>query len=95
MLAMADGFARAFDRLAAGNVHVAPGLGNAMGSLYTAKIYGSPIRHRRPAREGHGLKEPMLYDALVPMAQPMVKWAVEVTRVEDLPRIVRRAAKWR
>jgi benzoylformate decarboxylase len=29
----------------------------------------------------------------VPIAQPLVKWAVEVTRLEDLPRIVRRAAK--
>src|SRR5437763_7590400 len=27
------------------------------------------------------------------MAEPLVKWAVEVTRLEDLPRIVRRAAK--
>jgi len=30
---------------------------------------------------------------LVQMATPLVKWAVEVTRLEDLPRIVRRAAK--
>ena len=37
--------------------------------------------------------EPMLYDPLVPIAQPMVKWAVEVTRLQDLPRIVHRAAK--
>jgi benzoylformate decarboxylase len=29
----------------------------------------------------------------VRMAEPLVKWAVEVTRLEDLPRIVRRAAK--
>ena len=29
----------------------------------------------------------------MPIAQPLVKWAVEVTRFEDLPRIVRRAAK--
>ena len=29
----------------------------------------------------------------MPIAQPLVKWAVEVTRLEDLPRIVRRAAK--
>src|SRR5205823_7177401 len=28
-----------------------------------------------------------------PIASPLVKWAVEVTRLEDLPRIVRRAAK--
>jgi len=27
------------------------------------------------------------------MAEPLVKWAVEVARLEDLPRIVRRAAK--
>jgi benzoylformate decarboxylase len=94
VVAMADGYARASNRLAACNVHVAPGLGNAMGSLYTAKIYGSPVLITAGQQEqGHGLKEPMLYDALVPMAQPMVKWAVEVTRVEDLPRIVRRAAK--
>ena len=29
----------------------------------------------------------------MPIAEPLVKWAVEVTRLEDLPRIVRRAAK--
>jgi benzoylformate decarboxylase len=37
--------------------------------------------------------EPLLYDDLVAMAKPLVKWAVEVTRLEDLPRIMRRAAK--
>jgi benzoylformate decarboxylase len=30
---------------------------------------------------------------LVPIATPVVKWATEVTRLEDLPRIVHRAAK--
>jgi benzoylformate decarboxylase len=39
------------------------------------------------------LTEPLLYGPLVKMAEPLVKWAVEVTRLEDLPRIVRRAAK--
>jgi benzoylformate decarboxylase len=43
--------------------------------------------------QGHGLMEPMLYDPLVPIAQPMVKWAVDVARVQDLPRIVHRAVK--
>jgi benzoylformate decarboxylase len=43
--------------------------------------------------QGHGLMEPLLYGPLVRMAEPLVKWAVEVTRLEDLPRIVRRAAK--
>ena len=32
VVGMADGYARASGRLAAANVHVAPGLGNAMGS---------------------------------------------------------------
>ena len=94
VVAMADGYARASNRLAACNVHVAPGLGNAMGSLFNAKWYGSPVLITAGQQEqGHGLMEPLLYDPLVPIAQPMVKWAIEVTRVQDLPRIVHRAAK--
>jgi benzoylformate decarboxylase len=94
VVGMADGYARASGRLAAANVHVAPGLGNAMGSLYNAKFYGSPLLLTAGQQEqGHGLTEPLLYDPLVPIAQPMVKWAIECARIQDLPRIVRRAAK--
>ena len=94
VVAMADGYGRASGRLSACNVHVAPGLGNAMGSLYNAKWFGSPLILTAGQQEqGHGLTEPLLYDPLVPMAQPLVKWAVEVNRLKDLPRIVRRAAK--
>jgi len=94
VVGMADGYARASNRLAACSLHVAPGLGNAMGALYNAKFSGSPLIVTCGQQEqGHGLLEPLLYDPLVPIAQPMVKWAVEVTRVEDLPRVVRRAAK--
>jgi benzoylformate decarboxylase len=94
VVAMADGFSRASGRLVACNVHVAPGLGNAMGSLFNAKFTGTPmILTAGQQEQGHGLTEPLLYDALVPIATPLVKWAVEVTRLEDLPRIVRRAAK--
>ncbi len=94
VVSMADGYARAGNRLSACNVHVAPGLGNAMGALYSAKFYGSPLIVTAGQQEqGHGLMEPMLYEPLVPIAQPLVKWAVEVARLQDLPRIVRRAAK--
>jgi benzoylformate decarboxylase len=94
VVAMADGYARASNRLVAANVHVAPGLGNAMGALYNAQFSGSPIILTAGQQEqGHGLTEPLLYAPLVPVATPFVKWAVEATRVEDLPRIVRRAAK--
>jgi benzoylformate decarboxylase len=94
VVAMADGYARASGKLAACNVHVAPGLGNAMGALYNAKFFGSPVLITAGQQEqGHGLMEPLLYDPLVPIAQPHAKWAIEVTRLQDLPRIVRRAAK--
>jgi benzoylformate decarboxylase len=94
VVAMADGFSRASGRLVACNVHVAPGLGNAMGSLFNAKFTGTPmILTAGQQEQGHGLTEPLLYDPLVPIAEPLVKWAVEVTRLEDVPRIVRRAAK--
>ena len=94
VVAMADGFARASGKLAACNVHVAPGLGNAMGSIYNAKFTGTPLIITAGQQEqGHGLTEPLLYDPLVPIAAPLVKWATEITRLEDMPRIVRRAAK--
>ena len=94
VVAMADGYCRGSGRLAAANVHVMPGLGNAMGALYNARFSGSPVILTAGQQEqGHGLLEPMLYEPLVPVAQPLVKWAVEVTRAADLPRIIHRAAK--
>jgi benzoylformate decarboxylase len=94
VVAIADGYSRASGRLVACNVHVAPGLGNAMGSLFNAKFTGTPmILTAGQQEQGHGLTEPVLFGPLVQMAEPLVKWAVEVTRLEDLPRIVRRAAK--
>src|SRR5246127_3557806 len=94
VVAIADGFSRASGKLVACNVHVAPGLGNALGSLFNAKFTGTPmILTAGQQEQGHGLMEPVLYGPLVQMAEPLVKWAVEVTRLEDLPRIVRPAAK--
>ncbi len=94
VVGMADGFSRASGKLVACNVHVAPGLGNAMGSLFNARFTGTPMILTAGQQElGHGLTEPMLYAPLVPIAEPLVKWAVEALRLEDLPRIVHRAAK--
>jgi benzoylformate decarboxylase len=94
VVAIADGYSRASGKLVACNVHVAPGLGNALGSLFNARFTGTPmILTAGQQEQGHGLMEPVLYGPLVQMAEPLVKWAVEVTRLEDLPRIVRRAAK--
>jgi len=94
VLGMADGFARASNRLAAVNLHCTPGLGHAMGALYNAKFSGSPLIITAGQYEiGYGLQEPLLYESLTPIAAPLVKWAIEATRLEDLPRIIHRAAK--
>ncbi|MGC1439778.1 MAG: thiamine pyrophosphate-dependent enzyme [Burkholderiaceae bacterium] len=94
VVAMADGYARASGELVSCNVHVAPGLGNAMGTLFTAWYSGTPMIVTAGQQEqGHGLTEPLLYGPLLRMAEPVVKWAVEVNRLEDLPRIMHRAAK--
>src|SRR5437667_95695 len=42
-IAMADAYAQASGGLAAVNVHVSPGLGNAMGMLYDASKSGAPM----------------------------------------------------
>ena len=94
VVAMADGYTRASGELSACNVHVAPGLGNAMGAIYNARFTGTSLIITAGQQEqGHGLTEPLLYDPLVPIATPLVKWATEINRLEDMPRIVRRAAK--
>ena len=94
VIAMADGYARASGKLVSCNVHVAPGLGNAIGSIYTSLMSGTPMIVTAGQQEqGHGLTEPLLYAPLIPIATPVVKWATEVSRIEDLPRILRRAAK--
>ena len=73
VIGIADGFSRASGELVACNVHVAPGLGNAMGAIYTSKIAGTPMIVTAGQQEiGHGLTEPLLYDPLVPIAQSQV-----------------------
>ena len=94
VMAMADGYSRASGRLSCTNFHVAPGLGNAIGAIYNANFFGSPVIITAGQQErGLALTEPMLYHELVPMARPVVKWATEVQRTADLPRVFRRAAK--
>lgn len=94
VLGMADGYARASGRPVAVNLHCAPGLGNAMGALYNAKFSGSPVIVTAGQYDiGYGLQEPLLYEPLIPIASPLVKWATEVQRLADFPRILHRAVK--
>ncbi len=91
---MADGYAQASGRLGVVNVHTSPGLGNAMGMLYDAREAGAPLLLTAGQHDqAMNLTEPILWSDLPPVARPYVKWSHEITRVEDLPRAVRRAAK--
>jgi benzoylformate decarboxylase len=94
VMAMAGGYAQASGRLTAVNIHVAPGLGNAMGMLYDAQKAGAPILVTAGQHEqSFSLTEPILWAELPEIARPFVKWAVEVRRLADLPRLLHRAAK--
>jgi benzoylformate decarboxylase len=94
LMAMADGYAQASGKLAVLNLHVAPGLGNAMGMLYDAVKAAAPILLTAGQQDLEYLvTEPVLSADLVTLARPFVKWSAEVHRVEDLPRLVHRAAK--
>src|SRR6266566_2104954 len=91
-IAMTDGYAQASGGLGAVNVHVSPGLGNAMGMLYDAYKAGTPMLLTAGQHDQcFTVTEPILWSELPPVAQPYVKWSTEARRLEDLPRIVRRA----
>jgi benzoylformate decarboxylase len=94
VMAMADGYAQASGKLTVINLHVAPGLGNAMGMLYDAQKAGSPILVTAGQHEqSFNATEPILWADLPTIARPLVKWSSEVHRLADLPRLVHRAAK--
>lgn len=94
VMAMADGYAQASGKLAVVNLHVAPGLGNAMGMLYDAKKAASPMLITAGQHEQtFNVTEPVLWDDLPTIARPLVKWSSEVHRLADLPRMVHRAVK--
>jgi benzoylformate decarboxylase len=94
LMAMADGYAQASGKLTVLNLHVAPGLGNAMGMLYDAQKAGSPILVTAGQQDLEYLvTEPILSADLPTLAKPFVKFSAQVDRIKDLPRLVHRAAK--
>ena len=94
LMAMADGYAQASGKLTVLNLHVAPGLGNAMGMLYDAQMAGSPILVTAGQQDTEYLvEEPILSADLATLAKPFVKFSAQVERLNDLPKLVHRAAK--
>ncbi|ETX00738.1 MAG: hypothetical protein ETSY1_10095 [Candidatus Entotheonella factor] len=93
-MAAADGYAMASGKLGVVNLHVAPGLGNAMGMLYDATKTSPPLLVTAGQQDGrYAFTEPILWGDLVRMVEPMTKWAYQIERVHDLPQALRRAIK--
>jgi len=87
-------YAQASGRVGFVNVHVAPGLGNAIGMLYNALKAGSPLVVTAGQQDTRlRLRDPVLGHDLVAMATPVTKWSVQVERADELAPILRRAFK--
>jgi benzoylformate decarboxylase len=91
-VAMADGYARAGRRTAFVNLHIAAGLANGLSMVLNARRARTPLvvtagqQHRK-----HLVEDPMLGGDLVAIAQGAFKEAVEVSDVDDLWPLMRRA----
>ena len=76
------------------NLHVAPGLGNAIGMLYCALKSGTPMIVTAGQQDTRmRLNEPVLGHELTQMAAPVTKWSVQAERADELADIMRRAFK--
>ena len=90
---MADGYAQATGRPALVNLHTAPGVGNAMGALFTAQANKAPL----VVTAGQQARSLMTLQALLTnrdaarMPHPLVKWSYEPPRAEDVPHAIARA----
>jgi benzoylformate decarboxylase len=94
VMGMADGYALASRSLGVVNLHIGCGLGNAMGMLYNAFTEGSPLLVTAGQQDKRlRMGDPVLTADLVSVARPWTKWAYEVTHVEDLPAVLRRAVQ--
>jgi benzoylformate decarboxylase len=87
-------YAQASGRVAFANLHVAPGLGNGIGSLYGALKANSPLVVTAGQQDTRmRLLNPILSHDLVAMAAPVTKWSVQAERADEIAPILRRAFK--
>lgn len=93
VVAMADGHAVASNNATVVNLHSAAGVGNAMGSVFTAYRNQAPMiliagQQSRPILS----LEPFLYsERATELPRPYVKWSIEPARAEDVPAAIARA----
>src|SRR5881275_2101903 len=91
---MADAYARLTRRPAFVELHIAPGLGNALGMMHNARIGKTPlVVYAGQSPSSVLFQEPHLSGPLVEMAKPVCKWSYQVEHAHDVPQVLRRAFK--
>jgi benzoylformate decarboxylase len=91
---MADGYARATRSLGVVNLHVAPGLGNGMGTLYTAGIAGTPLLVLVGGQDRRFLHtNPILWGPVEKMAGAVCKAVFMLNTTFDAAANIRRALR--
>ena len=93
-LGAASYYAQTSGQPAVVNLHVAPGLGNALGMLYNAYKARAPLVVTAGQQDTRlRLRGPVLGHDLVAMAAPLTKWSVQVERADEFALIMHRALK--
>jgi benzoylformate decarboxylase len=91
---MADGYARASRSLGAVILHVAPGLGNGMGGLFTASVARTPLLALIGGQDRRFLHtQPILSGPLEQMAATVTKSVLSLTSQYDAAANIRRAIR--
>ncbi len=87
VVGMADGYAQASGRTTVANLHTAPGVGNAMGAIFNAQANHSPVlvTAGQQVRAQMTLQANLTNRDATRMPHPLVKWAYEPARAEDVP----------
>ncbi len=87
-------YAQASGKTGVVNLHVAPGLGNAIGMMYGALKANSPMVVTAGQQDTRmRLRGPVLGYDLVAMAEPVTKWSVQVETADEIATIMQRAFK--
>ncbi len=93
-VSMADAYAQASGKVGVVNLHVAPGLGNGLGSVYNAWEGKTPLIVTAGQQDTRiRLRDPLLGHDLVAMAAPLTKWSVQAESADELPLLLNRAFK--
>jgi benzoylformate decarboxylase len=93
VVGIADGFAQASGKPTHVNLHTAPGVGNAVGAIGTARANKAPL----VITAGQQVRAQVTHEALLTnrdattVPQPYVKWSHEPPRPQDVPGAIARA----